>query len=303
MDESPMSPDTQYYIKHNTNTTRARIDAIRYKVDVNTHEKQEIDHFELNEIGRAVLTTVKPLLFDPYKKNRQTGAFVLIDPMTHNTVAVGMIIDSVDKASMPSRITDMDRAQIAKGQGLIPQQAYQKRYNQKGSTIWITGLHGSGKNELAFLLEKELFESGAFVVVLEGSAVRSGLSRELDHSPADRAEHLRRVAHVCRLLNDQGIITICSFISPNEDIRQQVAEIIGKERFHLIYMDATLDYSRANKPEIYNKAEAGKLSEVPGLNAEYQIPTQPTLILKPEVNAENVGTVMTYLNKVKVFPL
>jgi len=161
-----------------------------------------------------------------------------------------MIIDSLDKTSMPSRITDMERDRIAKGQGLIPQQVYQKRYNQKGSTLWITGLHGSGKNELAFLLEKELFDSGAFVVLLEGSAVRSGLSRELDHSPADRAEHLRRVAHVCRLLNDQGIITICSFISPNEDIRRQVAEIIGKERFHLIYMDASLDYSRTNKPEM-----------------------------------------------------
>ena len=90
-----MDPTTHFIIKHANNNTKARIDKIRYKVDVNTLQKSDIDHFELNEIGRVVLTTNKPLFFDPYKKNKSTGAFVLIDPITYNTVAVGMIIDKL----------------------------------------------------------------------------------------------------------------------------------------------------------------------------------------------------------------
>ena len=96
MDEEPMDVSKQFYIKHTTNTTRARIDGIKYKVNVNTMEQSEVDHLVLNEIGRVVFLTGKELFFDPYKKNKQTGAFILIDPITNNTSAVGMIIDKVE---------------------------------------------------------------------------------------------------------------------------------------------------------------------------------------------------------------
>ena len=97
MDEEPMDVEKKFYIKQTTNTTRARIDVIRYKVDVNTMERSEVKRLELNEIGRVVFTTGKELFFDPYQKNKQTGAFILIDPITNNTSAVGMIIDKVDE--------------------------------------------------------------------------------------------------------------------------------------------------------------------------------------------------------------
>lgn len=100
MDEEAMDPNKQFYLKQTTNTTRARIDSIKYKVNVNTMEQSEVDHLELNEIGRVVFTTGKELLFDPYQKNKQTGSFILIDPITNNTSAVGMIIDSVDAKDM-----------------------------------------------------------------------------------------------------------------------------------------------------------------------------------------------------------
>ncbi|MBE0663710.1 MAG: sulfate adenylyltransferase subunit CysN [Bacteroidales bacterium] len=303
MDEEPMDLQKQYFLKHNSNGNKARIDQIRYRVDVNTLEKSTVDYLSLNEIGRVVITTVKPLLFDLYIKNRQTGSFILIDPITNNTSAVGMIIERVSTEEMPSRIADMDKARIDKGQGLIGDSEYQKRYNQQGATIWITGLHGSGKNELAFLLEKRLFDMGATVVVLEGSAVRSGLSRELDFTATDRAEHLRRVAHVCRLLNDQGIITICSFISPGEDIRQQVAGIIRPERFHLVFMDASLDYCQKNKPELYQKASEGKAVKVPGVDAVYEIPSNPVFTLKPEDNGLNPNRIIKFLREKGIFPV
>ncbi len=100
MDEEAMDPNKQFYLKQTTNTTRARIDSIKYKVNVNTMEQSEVDHLELNEIGRVVFTTGKELLFDPYQKNKQTGSFILIDPITNNTSAVGMIIDRVDAKDM-----------------------------------------------------------------------------------------------------------------------------------------------------------------------------------------------------------
>ena len=279
MDEKPMDMYTQFYIKHNTHATKARIDEIVYRVDVNTLEKSEIEHFELNEIGRVVLTTTKPLLFDPYKKNRQTGSFILIDPVTHNTVAVGMIMDKMSSKNLPSRITDKQREHIFKSGSLISLEQKEKRFDQKAQTIWITGLHGSGKNELGYSLEKELFDMGKTVVVLDGKSIRSGLSKELDYSPSDRAEHLRRVAHICKLLNDQGIIVICSFISPKESIRQQVKEIIGENRFNLVYMNADIDYCRKNDHYgLYKLAEEGKLSHLAGVDEEYDVPEKAIVI-------------------------
>ncbi|MDX1285454.1 MAG: adenylyl-sulfate kinase, partial [Draconibacterium sp.] len=174
--------------------------------------------------------------------------------------------------------------------------------SQKGETIWITGLHGSGKNELAFSLEKKLFENGAVAVLIDGSSVRSGLNRELDFSPADRAENLRRVAHICKLLNDQGIITICSFISRNESLRTQVAEIIGKEKFHLFYMDATLEYCKNNKPELYELIDQGKTENLPGVDLEFEEPTNAKLVFNPVKNEENIDKILEYLAANKVFP-
>lgn len=303
MDVSPMDPFTQFYIKQTTNNTKAHIDKIRFKIDVNTLEKSETDHFELNEIGRVVITTVKPLFFDPYKKNRNTGSFVLINPITHNTVAVGMILDKVH-SDREIRITSEDSQKIVKGESLITGKERMKRFNQKGSTVWITGLHGSGKNELAYTLEKRLFDLGANTILLDGKSVRSGLSRELDHSPADRAEHLRRVAHLCKLLNDQGIITICSFISPDENIRKQLAEIIGEDHFNLVYLKSELNFARKNdKYGLYQKAEEGELKHMPGVDETYEEPTDPDILLQAEENGKNVEAILKYLGKERIFPV
>lgn len=304
MDETKMDPFTQFFIKHTTNTTRARIDHIRYRVDVNTLEHSNCEALSLNEIGRVVITTNKPLFFDPYHKNHNTGSFILIDPITHNTCAAGMIIDKLNAGDLQSRIIDPESKRLIDGgNSLISSQELEKRYHQKGVTVWITGLHGSGKNLFAYTLERRLFDQGATVVLLDGSTIRSGLARELDHSPADRAEQMRRVAHVCRILNDQGIIAICSFISPKEDIRDQLSEIIGNERFHLVYMDADLEYCRKNKPELYDKADNGLLSFLPGVDEVYDVPLQPKLHFKPGNLSTTIEETMNYLHQNKIFPI
>jgi len=296
MDEIPLDTGKQFLLKHTSNYTKARLDKIRYKLDVNTLHKQDADILHLNEIGRIVITTAKPIYFDPYSKNKTTGSLILIDPITYNTCAVGMIIDRVSQDDMPSRITDTDRQTIYTDTSLIPVKVREKKYRQKGATIWITGLHGSGKKELAYTLEKELFNSEYKTVLLDGSSIRSGLSRELDFTASDRAEHLRRVAEVSRMLNDQGLLTICNFISPAEKIRQQIAEIIGEERFYLIYMNATLEYCKKHTSrELYKKAEAGELKHIPGIDLRYETPTQPHLTADPDKLDENVQEIISLL--------
>ena len=304
MDEQPMDRNIQFFIKHNTSTSKARIDAIRYKVDVNTLEKSEVPNLTLNEIGRVLITSNKPLFFDPYDKNRSTGSFILIDPMTHNTCAVGMILDKVSSDALPLRITDIDKELIVKGVGLIEKQEYEKRYQQKAATIWFTGLHGSGKNEQAYSLQKSLFDMGAHVVLLDGKSTRSGLSRELDYSPSDRAEHLRRVAHISKLLNQQGIIVICSFISPSESIRLQAEEIVGKDQFHVIYMNADMEYCRKNDQyKLYELIEEGSIRYLPGVDMDYDAPENPEIIIKPEEKDRGTEKILGYLSEKKIFPL
>lgn len=300
MEENPMDPSTHFFIKHANQTTKARIDQIRYKVDVNTMEKSSIDFFSLNEIGRAVLTTNKPLFFDPYKKNKATGSFILIDPISNNTVAVGMIIDKLSSEQLPSRISHSERQQIGRGEGLITTEQYQQQYQQKGATLWVTGLFGSGKNECAYTLERQLFDMGAKVVLLDGGTLRSGLSKELDFSPADRAEHLRRIAEMCRILNDQGIITICSFVSHEESVRKQVEEIIGKERFYTFYMKADLAYCKQNQAEFYAQT---KLKYIPGIDLPFDEPSKPCLTLHPDDSGDNAEKIINFCNQQGIFPI
>jgi adenylyl-sulfate kinase len=302
MDEKPLDINTQFLIKHTSNTTKARIDSINHMVNINTLEKFDADTFKLNEIGHVTLTSVKPLFFDAYKKNRQTGAFILIDPMTHNTVAVGMITDKTS-ARQTHRITTDELQQVAQGKLLIDTAIKQKRFNQKGHTLWITGLHGSGKNELAYTLYRELFNQGATPILLDGKSVRAGLSRELDYSPTDRAEHLRRVAHMCRLLNDQGMLVICSFVSPDQSVREQVAEIIGQDKFHLLYLDATLDFCKTNDQYgIYEQADRGEIQHIPGIDMVYDIPEKAALVLNAKEKNSQAESVFNYLENNKIYP-
>ncbi|HEY9114171.1 MAG TPA: sulfate adenylyltransferase subunit CysN [Bacteroidales bacterium] len=302
MDETPMDPNTRFFIKHTTHTTKAHVDTIKYKVDVNTMQKSEIDHLTLNEIGRVVITTNKALFFDPYKKNRNTGAFILIDPVTHNTCAVGMIIDRFVGDDLKMNISEPDQLKIIKGESLVSKKEREKRHNHKGITIWITGLHGCGKNNLAYSLERRLFDLGATTVLLDGKSTRLGLSRELDFSPADRAENLRRIAHISKLLNDQGIITICSFVSPDSKVRKQVAEVIGDNNIFTVYIDASIDYCRKNDAYgLYKKADEGEISYLPGIDMKFDVPEQTDIIYYPEKEEINPERVIELLAEKGVF--
>ena len=288
MSEEPLGSRTNFLIKQTSQLTRVRIDEIRYKMDVNTlHKMRDADgsisqaSFNLNEIGRVVLTAKRPLYFDPYSKNRSTGSFIIIDPMSNNTVAVGMIIDRLNQEDLPSRlIANAQSGTITRS--LITPEERVITLGQKAMTYWFTGLHGSGKQELAYALERRLFDDGKICVVLDGTKVRAGLSRELDYSKADRAEHLRRVAEMAKLLNEHGIIVIASFISPSNDLREQMKQIIGAEKFRLIHVDTPLETCiKQDRTGLYQKNADGLAHNIPGVDFNYDIPENSDLRLNP----------------------
>jgi adenylyl-sulfate kinase len=277
MDETDLDLNKQFLLKHTTQKVKARVDAIRYGIDVNTLKRSETKTFELNQIGRVVLTSSRPLLFDSYEKNRQTGSFILIDPLTHNTSAVGMIINRVHSEQLPSKIAHTGSKKADRS--LVTASERETQLSQKAMTYWVTGLHASGKNDIAYELERYLFDKGRTVIVLNGSMLRSGLNRELGFDKADRDENLRRVAEMAKLLNDQGLIVIAVFISPDRETRLQVKEIIGTERYKEIFIDTSVEFCQTRDTEgLYEKAALGKLRNFPGIDSPYETGTADIIL-------------------------
>lgn len=193
MDEEPMDTGKQFYLKQTTNTTRARIENIRYKVDVNTMEQSNVSALKLNEIGKVVITTNKELFFDPYMKNKACGSFIIIDPITNNTSAVGMITDKANTSDLFTPIADTDKQRMEHGESMVSADERTKRIGQQGRVYWIEGGDEAQQNLLAFTLERRLFDLGHYAAVLTPATCPGG------DAPT-----------VARRLADGGIMAICS---------------------------------------------------------------------------------------------
>lgn len=151
---------------------------------------------------------------------------------------------------------------------------------QRPLTVWLTGLSGAGKSTLATSLERLLVEAGRAVYVLDGDNVRHGLNSDLGFSPEDRQENIRRVSEVARLMNDAGLIVITAFISPYRDDRRMARHIIGSERFLEVYLSTPLAVCEARDPKgLYRRARRGEVPEFTGINAPYEAPETPELVL------------------------
>ena len=281
MDETPFDPKGAYRIKHTTETTRAMVDRIHYRVDVNTLHRAKADTLELNQIGRVVFTTFKPLKFDPYHKNRATGSFILIDELTNRTVGAGMIIDRDAGNQLPARMKQsgatLSEREPRSGVGIDERASF---LGYTPFTLWLTGPVSSGKSEVAYAVERALFERGVLAKVLDGGSLRRGLNRELDFGPEAIAENLRRAAETARLLNESGLIAICSFVSPFEDQRAEAREMIGSELFHEFHLDVPISWC-ADRDEtgLYQRAEKGEVTNLAGVDMVYETPASPDLAL------------------------
>ena len=285
MGQEPLAVGHEYLIKHTTRHVRAKIDEIRYKVDVNTLHRIPSGQLALNEIGRVVFTCRQPIYHDPYIKNRSTGNFIVIDLVTNSTVGAGMILDREPSDKLPVNITTETSRQSKRARfasDITPEER-EKKYAQKPATIWLTGLVSSGKREIAQILEKKIFDNGGICVVLDGSRLRAGISSGLDFSNIDTAEHLRRAAEICRLLNDSGLIVICSFVSPSKSVRAQIADIIGEEKYCEILVDSSLEWCASrDETGLYKKAKAGEIDFLAGVSFPYEKSESTKLAVNPE---------------------
>ena len=159
---------------------------------------------------------------------------------------------------------------------------------QRGMVLWMTGLSGSGKSTIAIGLEKKLYSEGFITEILDGDNIRAGLNKDLKFSEADRLENTRRIAEVAKLFAHCGIVTICSFVSPTNDIREQVRGIIGEKDFFEIYINAPFAVCEDRDVKgLYKKARNGEIKHFTGLDAPFEEPTHPALEIKTdELNVE-----------------
>ena len=167
---------------------------------------------------------------------------------------------------------------------------------QRGLMIWFTGLSGSGKSTIAIALERELHRRGILCRILDGDNIRSGINNNLGFTEADRVENIRRIAEVSRLFVDTGIVTLAAFISPNNDIREMAARIIGKDDFVEVYVSTPLEESeRRDVKGLYAKARRGEIKNFTGISAPFEAPLHPALTLDTSVLSveESVNELLT----------
>jgi len=268
-DTGQLAAGRRYLVQHTTRETRAVITELDYRLDVNTlHRDADADGLSLNEIGRVTLRTQAPLMFDAYRRNRDTGAFILVDEHTGDTVAAGMITGPASHGSdvvwHAGNVQRSDRGQ--------------------GRTLWLTGLSASGKSSLAVELERQLVEAGRSAYILDGDNLRHGLNADLGFSAADRAENIRRVGEVAALFADAGGVAIASLISPFAAERataRAVHERAGLP-FTEIYVDTPLADCEARDPKgLYAKARSGEIAEFTGISSPYEPPLTPQFRVTP----------------------
>ena len=174
----------------------------------------------------------------------------------------------------------------------------EKQQGHQGFVLWFTGLSGSGKSTVATALQKELFNRGYRVFILDGDNVRHGLNSDLGFSKEDREENIRRIGELAKLYMEAGIITITSFISPFIQDRNRVRDILPKEKFIETFVSAPIEVCEQRDPKgLYKKARDGKISNFTGIDSPYEEPDNPELIIETYKYSikENVSEIINYL--------
>ncbi|WP_278262250.1 adenylyl-sulfate kinase [Nocardia sp. AG03] len=273
-----LRPGAHYLVRTAAQISPAEVTAIDYQLDVNTlHRREDVDTLSLNDIARVRLRSRQPLLFDPYRENRRTGSFILIDPVTDQTVAAGMVTGR-DTGTHPSAATVVwHRSAVGRADRA-----------HAGATVWLTGLSGSGKSTIAVEVERALVAAGRAAYLLDGDNLRHGLNAGLGFSAADRDENVRRVAEVAALFADSGAVAIVSVISPFA-AQRAAARTTHADRdlpFHEVFVDTSLAECERRDPKgLYAKARAGELPGFTGIGSPYERPEHADLVVTPDLGS------------------
>ena len=267
--ESDLIHSRSYILISGSTSTPAIVTTIKHKVNIESGEHDSARTLKMNEIGVIEIATDSPIALSNYSESRETGNFILVDRATLNTVGAGMVVHALRRSEN------------------VTEQAYEinaeKRAAQKGQVgkvLWFTGLSGSGKSTIANELAKELYALGRHVYVLDGDNLRLGLNKDLGFAKEDRAENVRRVSEVAKLMMDAGLIVIVALVSPFRVDRDQARELFEDGKFIEIWVDTPAELCAERDPKgLYMKAAAGDLPNMTGIGQEYEPPLKAELVL------------------------
>ena len=289
MHEDAMLPGRQYYMKVHNKLVSASISGLKYKVNVNTLDKQAGKTLELNEVGVGNISLDQVIAYDPYSDNRDTGSFILIDRRSNETVGMGMLDFS------------LRRAQNVVWQELkIDKSTRADQKHQRPGVLWFTGLSGSGKSTIANLVEQRLYDRGRHTYTLDGDNVRHGLNKDLGFTDADRVENIRRVGETSKLMVDAGLITLVSFISPFISERRVARRLVEEGEFIEVFVNTPLELCEKRDPKgLYKKARAGEIANFTGIDSAYEAPEAAEIEIKTDqMSAEEAADmVVAYLEE------
>ncbi|WP_072803953.1 adenylyl-sulfate kinase [Rhodococcoides yunnanense] len=276
--ETPLRAGDRVALKHTASTVRATVQSLHSRLDPETLDEQDSPvELTLNDIGTVTLRTSSVILADPYLGNRDAGAFILIDETSNDTVGAGTI-----GTAREVKAGEQTRNDIKWHPSALDRAHRWSSTGQSGATVWFTGLPASGKSTVAVALERALVESGRAAYLLDGDNVRHGLSDDLGFTPGDRAENIRRVGHLTRLLADAGVIAIASLVSPLESdraIARALNDAAGLTFVEVAVSTPLAECERRDPKGLYARARAGELKGLTGVDAPYEPPTNPDLTI------------------------
>ena len=289
MDDSQLVEGKNYFLKIGTKMIPATVMKIKYRVDINEGNHIQTSKLQKNEIASCDISVSDRIVLEEFEKNRDLGCFILIDRVTNMTSACGVVEYALRRGSnLTWHEMDVTREIRAK----------QKAQNPK--TIWLTGLSGAGKSTLVNEIEKRLVSAGKHTMILDGDNVRMGLNKNLGFDEEDRIENIRRVAEVCRLMNDAGLIAITSLVSPYEKDRNNAKEIVGTEDFIEVYVSTPIEVCEERDVKgLYKKARKNEIPNFTGISSKYEVPSNPQIIIntKGKTVDESVDYIMGELKK------
>ncbi len=259
---------------------------IRHSIDVNTGEEKAANTLAMNEIGVVEIATNLPMALLPYQESREFGNFILIDRLTSQSVGAGMIRHALRRGeNITYQAYEVDKS------------ARESAKNQRAKLIWLTGLSGSGKSTIANALEKRLHALGMHAYVLDGDNLRMGLNVDLGFTAEDRAENVRRVSEVGKLMLDAGLIVITALVSPFEVDRQRARSIFDEGDFIEVFVDTPVDICISRDPKgLYKKASQGQIPNFTGVGQDYERPTNPEMILNGQEDIQiNTEQIIRYI--------
>jgi len=272
LSEEPLAHGRSYLLVSGSRSVPATVTNVRNRINVVTGHEDAARILEMNAIGRVEIATDRPIPMDPYSLSRDTGGFLLVDRVTADTVAAGLTRHAMRRAfNVVPHTYDVDRA------------ARQLLNGHPGKVLWLTGLPGSGKSTIADAAVRKLHALGVHTYVLDGDNVRTGLNKDLGFTPEDRAENVRRVAEVAKLMMDAGVVVLVALVSPYRSDRRAARDIFDEGDFIEVYVDTPVEVCAQRDPKgLYAKAAAGNLPNMTGAGQAYEIPEHPDLVLRGE---------------------